>query len=292
MSAFSRGILLRQRMPSTSARLSSPSSSFTTTSIFRAASKARAPLPKTSTLPKASPQIYTSYATTLAQKTSPTLLYNAPSHTLFLIASYTGASFCFAYAAYNFEAHYVNPPADLARWIPMTFGVICFGMAAFGGWLVLGPARIVKSITAIPPSATSRHKNLVLNIELRKMFPVPFFPARVVTAFPEEVALGTKLWTPPNAGKLSAREKLEMQLKERERLRKELEYERSHIMTAPFRHANKAFYELFKAIARTWSREGFMKMDVKGQKYKLDVSGGWALDDGKALDRLVKIKLI
>jgi len=288
MSAFSRGLLLRQRLPTTIPRFTS----FTTTSLFRAASKARAPLPKKSPLPKPPPQTYTTYSMTLAQKSSPTLLYTAPSHTLFLIASYTGASFCLAYAAYNFEAQYMNPPPGLAKWIPVTFGVVCFGMATFGGWLLLGPARIIRSITAMPPSTATKSKELLLKIELRKMFPVPFFPARVITARPQEVGLGQKLWTSPIAENLTPKERREMQQREQERLRTLQEYEKSHIMTAPFRHANMAFFGLFKAIARTWSRQGFMKMDIKGQQYKLDVTGGWALDDGRAIDRLVKIKLV
>lgn len=65
----------------------------------------------------------------------------------------------------------------------------------------------------------------------------------------------------------------------------------SHIMTRPFRHMSRAFYKMFKAISRTWSREGFLKLGVDGQIYKLDVSGGWALDEGKALDKLVKVKV-
>jgi len=42
-------------------------------------------------------------------------------------------------------------------------------------------------------------------------------------------------------------------------------------------------------LGRTWTREGFMKLRLKGQTYKLD-GGGWVLDRGKALDRLVTIK--
>ncbi len=33
-----------------------------------------------------------------------------------------------------------------------------------------------------------------------------------------------------------------------------------------------------------------MKVEVKGSSYKLDVTGGWALDGGRALDRLARIK--
>ena len=61
-------------------------------------------------------------------------------------------------------------------------------------------------------------------------------------------------------------------------------------MSSPFRHMSRAFFQLFKAIGRTWSRDGFLKVEVKGSNYKLDVSGGWALDGGKGLDRLARLK--
>jgi hypothetical protein len=31
---------------------------------------------------------------------------------------------------------------------------------------------------------------------------------------------------------------------------------------------------------------------VKGSKYKLDIGGGWGLDEGRALDRLVRLKAL
>jgi hypothetical protein len=53
---------------------------------------------------------------------------------------------------------------------------------------------------------------------------------------------------------------------------------------------SRAIFKIFTGIRRAWSREGFMKVDVKGKMYKLDITGGWALDGGKALDRLATIK--
>lgn len=44
------------------------------------------------------PSTYNSYQELLAKKSHPTLLYQAPSHTLFLISSYSASFFCFGYA--------------------------------------------------------------------------------------------------------------------------------------------------------------------------------------------------
>ncbi len=216
---------------------------------------------------------------------------------MYILTSYTAAFFFFAYAAYNFNANCLNAPADLASWVPIAFGGVCFMVACFGGWLILAPARIVKSITAIPSLAIQAvngiavrpaERRLNMEVELRKMFPLPFFPARKILANPEEMTLNHRLWYPRVETKQTTAEKVEM-IKKKKR---EWEEEKSKsIWTAPFRHANKAFYDFFIAMRRTWSREGFLELAVKGQRYKLDVTGGWALDEGKALDRLVRIKL-
>jgi len=174
-------------------------------------------------------------------------------------------------------------------------------MMCFGGWLLLGPARLIRSITAVPKHAHTlstaalkqRMKNatpeLRVEVELRKMFPLPFFPARTITAKPGEIILPLPLCPPPPKP-LSATELREKRLYEEHERQKLLEYERSHIMSSPFRHASRALFHMFKAIGRAWSREGFLRVEVNGGQYKLDVSGGWALDGGKGLDRLARLK--
>jgi hypothetical protein len=79
----------------------------------------------------------------------------------------------------------------------------------------------------------------------------------------------------------------------RKRLEREREEERKKsIWWRPFRDANKAFSKLFKAMRLVWTRETFLALEVKRQKHKLDIGGGWALDEGRALDRLVRIKAL
>lgn len=224
---------------------------------------------------------------------------------MFIFSSYSAAAFFFSYAGINWYSNYLFPPEGLDAWVPIAFGGICIMMGAFGGWLLLGPAGIVKSITAVPhkavAAAAGAGKKVVaggtatapaelrIEVELRKMFPLPFFPARRILAKPEEVVLFHRL-AATTERKLSPAELRALRVQEEEEKRKRMEYERSHILTAPFRHASMAFYELFRALRQTWTREGFTKMQVKGRQYKLDVSGGWALDDGRAIDRLVTIK--
>ena len=61
-------------------------------------------------------------------------------------------------------------------------------------------------------------------------------------------------------------------------------------MTAPFRHAGSAIGAAFTGLRRGLNREGFAKIKVNGIQYKFDVTGGWALDEGKALDRVLHVR--
>jgi hypothetical protein len=323
MSAFSRGCLLRYQCAFTprTIQLCFPSKSFqrpqffSTSPLFLAAKKARPSQAIRQALPNTKPSftptkstvpnppaaiVRPSYATSLAQKAHSTLLYHAPSQTIFMVSSYSASAFCFSYAAFSFWANSLNAPADLAAWVPIAFSGICFSMACLGGYLLLSPARLIRTITAIPKQAKAistavgnpagnAAPQLEIEVELRKMFPLPFFPARKITARPDEIVLPIPFSStqpkPSTAAELRA---LRMQ---EEREKKELwEYDRSHILTSPFRHANRALFNLFKAMGRAWSREGFLKLEVKGSRYKLDVTGGWALEGGKALDRLTTLR--
>lgn len=159
---------------------------------------------------------------------------------------------------------------------------------------MLGPARLVKTVTAIPQSqvqalARSAGKNgpLMVEIELRKMLPIPFFPARKVIAKPEDLTLNHRIYVPPVDARQSAAERVEL----RRRMQREQEEERrKSIWWRPFRDLNRAFYKMFRAMRLVWTRESFLELAVKGSRYKLDVGDGWALDEGRALDRLVRLK--
>ena len=115
-------------------------------------------------------------------------------------------------------------------------------MAGLGGWLVLGCSGLIKTITAIPKKmeAVGNNPELLIEIELRKMFPVPFFPARKILVKPEELALRAPV-VPPVDRTLHPEELRQMRMKEEIARREQLEYEKSHIMTAQFRHASRAF---------------------------------------------------
>lgn len=68
---------------------------------------------------------------------------------------------------------------------------------------------------------------------------------------------------------------------------------KTNLLTLPFRQANYWMWRGFVGVRRAFTNEGFHYLHVKGHNrvWKLDSDPAWALDNGKALDRLVKIKI-
>ncbi|KAL5344556.1 hypothetical protein ACLOAV_010540 [Pseudogymnoascus australis] len=264
---------------------------FTTT--FRLTAKkafSKPPLPKQPLKPTATTlptQTYQSYTAKLASRSTPTPLYIAPSHTFYIVAAYTGAAFCIAYAGFSYYANVHAPPQGLSAWVPIAFGGICFLMAAMGGWLLLAPASLIRSVTAHPVKSlvANGQPTLRIDIELRKMFPVPFLGPRIISAAPGDLQLNHSIYVPATRPETAAQ-----RLAVAQRQAEELAAERQKsILLAPFRHMSQAFFGMFVAIKRTWTRDGFLKLKAGKSMYKLDITGGWALDEGRALDRICKV---
>lgn len=321
MSAFSRGFQFTAKNVHglLTAKSCQAPRGFASSSILQAAKHARASQPTRNAIPNkpsaASPgkgssilsasNVYKDYASTLAEKRQATLLYQAPSHTTYMLACYGTAGFCFTYAAISFWSNYMHAPPDISPWVPIAFGGVSFLMAALGGWLCLGPARLVRSISAIPRSVSvaqgtavsaSSVPKLQIEFELKKMLPVPFLPARKIYARPSEVELPFR-FVPVNR-----RVGVEAQRRQEETLAQGMEEEeglhktrKKNRVVLLFQRAGTAFsmgsFSMFVAMKRIWTRDGMMVIDVKGQRYQVDISSGWALDGGKALDRLAKIKV-
>jgi hypothetical protein len=111
-------------------------------------------------------------------------------------------------------------------------------------------------------------------------------PASVVAPH-HELMLSDYLFTQPV--KLS-RSDLVAARKEEDRKR---EYERSRILTLPFRQISYWMWRGFMIVKSIIWKDDFIYMQVAGKtgSFKIGKSAAWALDDGRALDRLVKHRL-
>ena len=117
---------------------------------------------------------------------------------------------------------------------------------------------------------------------------LPRLQAAPVTVTPSDVILSSYL--SQDDLKRTPAETAEIQ----RRLAKMKEIERSRILTLPFRQASYWIWRAFQALKRVWSKEGFIYVQIKGRNgiWKLDQNAAWMLDDGRALDRLVKHRLL
>lgn len=250
------------------------------------------------------------YAEQLALK-GRTILYESPSHFWFRAGCFSSAAFCVSYTVYQYWAVILHPPEGLMWWIPHAFGAILVFMAGMGAYFVMGAGRIVRSIEAVPAAAVAAKQlakskaatsqtPIYIEVATRRM--VPFMGPKKTLLLPEEVQLpfrmysvfaGTGAHDPAAQGQqrpTSLAERVRAERAARDAKIAERKYQMDHILTAPFRDAGKAFGTAWRGIQRSFNREGFAKIQLGKQEYKLDVTGGWALDDGRAMDRLLPVR--
>ncbi|KAK3901248.1 hypothetical protein C8A05DRAFT_35074 [Staphylotrichum tortipilum] len=259
-----------------------------------------------------------SYTEQLALK-GRTLLYEAPSHFWYRFGCYMTACFCFTYSGYNYWAVHLNPNDGLMWWVPYTFAFIIVFMAAVGSWFIWSTGNIVKSIEAVPAAAVakeiaSRAAKTAANttalstptaalpspiyIEVLTRRPFPFAPPKKHLMHPDEIQLPFRMHGihartarehgPPAPRTLrEQREQIRAERAARDARAAERKYTMDHLLTAPFRDGAKAFGTAITGLSRAFTRSGFAKIRLGKKKYRMDAMGGWALDDGRALDRLM-----
>ncbi|RYC58354.1 hypothetical protein CHU98_g7850 [Xylaria longipes] len=233
-----------------------------------------------------------SYAQRLAMKSKPTMLYEAAPQTGFLISSYTAGFFCFGSAAINSWFNVFNLPPGISQWVPVGFGVISFMFAALGTVFTLRPTSIIRSIQLLPNTASqqapgSPRQRVLLEVAARRIAPIPL-PVKRMRVEPENIVLVNRMQHRPVV--LTQEEKAAKKLEDAKRRKAEREYELDHLMTAPFRDAGRASSTILGNIRRGLTGEGFAPVFINGVRYKLDIEGGYALENGQVLDRLVKIQ--
>ncbi|SZF01580.1 unnamed protein product [Blumeria hordei] len=243
-------------------------------------------------LPTSLASTYQTYESVLAKKPYSTLLYSAPSSIVYHVSSYTAATFCFSYGILSYWNNYLCTPPDIAIWIPYAFGGVSIAMILFGIRFLRNPFRIIRSITALPGLVNNK-PILQIEVRLKKSFPIPFLPARVLIVKPSEISIPTPLVSRVGA-QISQSELQRQKLEEHLRKKRELEYERSHIMSAGIRHMSRALSKgcfcIFRAMQRSFTQSNFLEIKIRGKIYKLDLEGGWGLDGGRAIERLVNLE--
>ncbi|KAK1963507.1 hypothetical protein LY78DRAFT_660278 [Colletotrichum sublineola] len=241
--------------------------------------------------------------TQLAQRSQPTVLYEAGSHFWMKLSAWAAMLMFYSYAGINYYTMLLHPPEDIAAWVPHAFAVICLAMAGFGSYFFYNTRNIVRLVRAVPTAllapnarglapgaaAALNPKTTPIHLEItcKRMLPGR---AKVLVVPPQQVSMPGRIVAQATASPhASLAQERAAARREQARARAEWEYDKNHLMTVPFRHAGKGFKAAWYGVRRAVTKEGFMQMEVGGQNLKLDVASGWALDDGRAIDRLVKI---
>lgn len=237
-----------------------------------------------------------SVAERLAQRGERTILYEGPSHFWLRASGLSASIFCMGYVGIHYWSIMVHPPEGLAWWVPHAFVPILLAMGYFSGHFALSTMNIVSSVTAVPrgllprsyltggvakKSKREERSLAALNaspvaLEVAVTPLVPLLPPKKIVAAPEEVVLPFKMQSTPVGRAAGAGPQVPRRggdVMDR--------------IAAPFEALGRAVKGPFKGIARGLTRDGFAKIQVKGEKYKVDITDGKALDEGKILDHLV-----
>ncbi|KAK6194026.1 hypothetical protein LQW54_011875 [Pestalotiopsis sp. IQ-011] len=243
------------------------------------------------------PVASTSYAQALAQRPGGAILYEGAGQKLFIVSSYMAGLACIGGATFNIIFNVYNPPPGVPEWTAYAFGSVGIMLATLGMNFMLKPSNIVRRIRVLPnePAAAaaatrasySAPQKIQIEILSRKLSPVPGIPLKRTVAAPHDVVLSAKMYNPRPFG--AAPESV-MAQEWAEKNKARAAYDKQNPGTAGFRSVSWAFSGFFHSIRRGLTGEGFAPIEVNGQRLKLDISQGFVLDDGKAMDRILKIK--
>ena len=147
---------------------------------------------------------------------------------------------------------------------------------------------MVRAISCLPssPKAGLGSRSLLLQIERVPTF--PFKQPKLVTVPPGDVTISAHVFND------NAEQKLEATITEMARREEQLyAFAKSNLLTLPFRQAAYWIWRGFVGIKSAFTGGGFHYLHIRGniRAWKIKKDPEWALDDGRALDKLVRIKL-
>ena len=140
---------------------------------------------------------------------------------------------------------------------------------------------MVRTISCLPPGSGSRY----LRLQIERTPVLPFKQPKCVTVPPGDVTISSHVYHD------DAEQQLMAKIAERqERLQA---FARDSLLTLPFRQLKYWIRRGLLGIQSAFTGGRFHYLHIRGNNrvWKLDKDPAWALDDGRALDQLVKVKL-
>ncbi|KAM0251089.1 hypothetical protein ACHAQJ_008371 [Trichoderma viride] len=229
----------------------------------------------------------------LASKTTPTLLYEAPSHFWFYFGCWSSGLTIITWTVLTGPTA-VQQPEGIPQWVGYTFGASYVLLGAMGFYLISKTPNIVSSIRLLPPvqtvGQTATRPGIAstvpqLEVKVKRMFPM--LSPKVITTPLDNVAMKTRFSLPSEY--VPELRRVELQLEEEARKRALWKFDTEHLFTMPFRRIGRTFQNLFQGVRAAWTDVGYGIIKVDGKQYKVDVTKGYAHDGFRTLERVVNI---
>lgn len=198
-------------------------------------------------------------------------------------------------AAFNVFFNVYNVPQGVPEWTAYAFGSVGLMLAILGMNFALKPSNIVRRIRVLPAvESTSKTKagysapsKIQIEVLSRRLSPIPGIPLKKEIVEPRDIVLKARMFNPRPVG---VRGEPTMSDGWIERKKEKIEYDKKHPLTTYFRDFGWVFSNFFASIRRGLTGEGFAPIEVNGQRLKLDISNGYVLEEGRAMDRILKLE--
>ncbi|KAL8999470.1 MAG: hypothetical protein Q9169_001675 [Polycauliona sp. 2 TL-2023] len=221
----------------------------------------------------------------MAERAEPFLLYQSASHTIYMAGCYSIGLLIFGWIAHTTSLIHSWSPTKFAPYLKTGYYItsaMAGGMAMF---FIIKPFRIIQTIQAVPVTLKHNQRSLVFRIESSRMF--PGIKPKTVSIPVNDIRISRPLFQERSSvGSSSA----DLEARRIEAWRK---LRQGNYFLLPFRQLGFHLSKGFRGMTEAFTKNPFIYLRVKGftGSWKLDKESGWALEDGRALDRILKSRV-
>ncbi|KGQ12545.1 hypothetical protein BBAD15_g1708 [Beauveria bassiana D1-5] len=253
--------------------------------------KPSAPTPraKTQPSPPRSGPAPTRYAfiKSLGSKTTPTILYESPSHFWFYFGCWSSGISILAWTVLTGPT-VVQQPQGIPSWVGYVFGAAYVLLGSMAFYLISKTPNVAAAVAAAARPVTAAGAATVmpqLEVTVNRMMPI-LSPKIIVTNL-DNVALKSRFSLPDEYVPELKRQEQERAVEEARA--KQRKFDMQHLLTMPFRHISRAFSGFFRGVRAAWTDMGFATIKVGDKEFKVDVTNGFAHEGFRTLERLVPV---
>ncbi|KAH8716098.1 hypothetical protein HC256_004879 [Beauveria bassiana] len=245
----------------------------------------------------------------LGSKTTPTILYESPSHFWFYFGCWSSGISILAWTVLTGPT-VVQQPQGIPSWVGYVFGAAYVLLGSMAFYLISKTPNVVRTIRLLPtaastaPAVTPRATAAAaaaaarpvtaagaatampqLEVTVNRMMPI-LSPKIIVTSL-DNAALKSRFSLPDEYVPELKRQEQERAVEEARV--KQRKFDMQHLLTMPFRHISRAFSGFFRGVRAAWTDMGFATIKVGDKEFKVDVTNGFAHEGFRTLERLVPV---